>query len=350
MQNSVQNVYNFSQNPLFYAFLLFKTRLCIILVKKITIFYGDKSREKNIKTDQKQEKTLLMFFEKKLDTRQRRKVCMQEKNMIVFENVNNLDLSLTLDCGQSFRWRENPDGSWHGIVRGRSVDVYIKDKKLFICGDVKDGDAAIWQSYFDLNRDYFAVCKKLKEDKWINKAIDAYPGIRILKQDSWEALCSFIISQNNNIPRIKGIIERLCAAFGEDLGDGDFSFPSAERISGLTEQDFVPIRAGFRAKYILDAAKRVAGGETNLEKIKTMSMDSARAELQKIKGVGPKVAECTLLYGFGRVDAFPVDVWVRRIMQELYPDGLPKCTENIEGIAQQYLFHWRRNVENPFEE
>ena len=157
-------------------------------------------------------------------------------------------------------------------------------------------------------------------------------------------MCSFIISQNNNIPRIKGIIERLCTFFGEDLGGGDFSFPSAERLAVLSEQDLAPIRSGFRAKYILDAARRVASGETELEKVAAMPIDEARAELQKIKGVGPKVAECALLYGFGRAEAFPVDVWVKRIMQELYPEGLPACTENVEGIAQQYLFHWRRNI------
>ena len=115
-------------------------------------------------------------------------------------------------------------------------------------------------------------------------------------------------------------------------------------LAVLSEQDLAPIRSGFRAKYILDAARRVAGGETELEKVAAMPMDEARAELQKIKGVGPKVAECALLYGFGRAEAFPVDVWVKRIMQELYPEGLPACTENVEGIAQQYLFHWRRNT------
>ncbi len=270
--------------------------------------------------------------------------CKNMKKTIVLDCSDGLDLSLTLDCGQCFRWSENDDGSWHAVVQGKKADVYTENQKLYVCGDGSEGNEKFWQSYFDLGRDYSSVCEKLKTDKWLKKAIEAYPGIRILKQDPWETLCSFIISQNNNIPRIKGIIERLCTFFGEDLGGGDFSFPSAERLAVLSEQDLAPIRSGFRAKYILDAARRVASGETELEKVAAMPIDEARAELQKIKGVGPKVAECALLYGFGRAEAFPVDVWVKRIMQELYPEGLPACTENVEGIAQQYLFHWRRNI------
>ncbi len=270
--------------------------------------------------------------------------CKNMKKTIALDCSDGLDLSLTLDCGQCFRWSENEDGSWHAVVQGKKAAVYTENQKLYVCGDGSEVNEKFWQSYFDLGRDYSSVCEKLKTDKWLKKAIEAYPGIRILKQDPWETLCSFIISQNNNIPRIKGIIERLCAFFGEDLGGGDFSFPSAERLAVLSEQDLAPIRSGFRAKYILDAARRVASGETELEKVAAMPIDEARAELQKIKGVGPKVAECALLYGFGRAEAFPVDVWVKRIMQELYPEGLPACTENVEGIAQQYLFHWRRNI------
>lgn len=269
-----------------------------------------------------------------------------EKSVITLTKIHPLSLSLTLDCGQSFRWSEAPDGRWHAVVKNRSVFAEIQGDSLLIYGD---DDEAFWREYFDLNRDYRAVCETLSKDKWLKKAITAYPGIRILKQDPWETLCSFIISQNNNIPRIKGIISRLCALLGEDLGDGDFTFPSAEIISTKTVEDLAPLRAGFRAKYIIDAAKKVASGEVSIEKIQTASMDEARAELQKISGVGPKVAECALLYGFGRVEAFPVDVWVRRIMQELYPEGLPEEAQGVEGIAQQYLFHWRRNVENPFE-
>lgn len=269
----------------------------------------------------------------------------QTKNQIIFHPVDTLSIPLTLDCGQAFRWSEKSDKKWHGVAFSKAVDVCREDDKLILEGDFAKDDAELWAKYFDLDRDYASICEKLKDDEHLNKAIGAYPGIRILQQDSWEALCSFIISQNNNIPRIKGIIERLCANFGEDLGNGDFTFPSAEALARLTVDDLSPLRAGFRAKYIIDAAQKVANGEVDISKLSSCNIDEAREELVKIKGVGAKVAECTLLYGCGRVDAFPVDVWVRRIMAELYPEGLPECTEGVEGIAQQYLFHWRRNVE-----
>lgn len=269
-----------------------------------------------------------------------------KKSAVVLTGINPLDLSLTLDCGQSFRWENQSGGKWHAVVKNKSVDAEIRDGNLVIVGD---DDERFWRKYFDLDRDYDSICKTLSADKWLNKAIAAYPGIRILRQDPWEALCSFIISQNNNIPRIKGIISRLCCTFGEDLGNGDFTFPSAQMLSTKTVDDLAPLRAGFRAKYIIDAAGKVASGEVEFERVCSASMDSAREELQKISGVGPKVAECALLYGFGRVEAFPVDVWVRRILQELYPGGLPSETAGVEGIAQQYLFHWRRNIENPFD-
>lgn len=264
-------------------------------------------------------------------------------NSIIFDNTDSLDIALSFDCGQAFRWIRRPNGAWHTVVSGKSVDIIQDGGKITVLGDT---DETFWRKYLDLDRDYGAICRRLKEDKWLNRAITEYGGIRILHQDSWEALCSFIISQNNNIPRIKGIIERLCAAFGDDLGNGDFSFPPAERLAGCSVDELAPLRAGFRAKYIIDAAQKVADGEVNLEMLNREDMDVCRSELTKIKGVGAKVAECTLLYGCGRIEAFPVDVWVKRIMAELYPNGLPECTSGVEGIAQQFLFHWRRNTEN----
>ncbi|MBR2877035.1 MAG: DNA-3-methyladenine glycosylase 2 family protein, partial [Clostridia bacterium] len=171
-----------------------------------------------------------------------------------------------------------------------------------------------------------------------------YNGIRILKQDEWETICSFIISQNNNIPRIKKIIENLCETFGEKCGEG-YSFPKAETLAKLEVEDLDVLRAGFRSKYILDAAQKIASGKVDLEAIKKMDFENAKSELIKIKGVGEKVAQCSLLYGFARMEAFPVDVWVKRIVSELYPEGLPECINGTQGIAQQYLFHWRRNLE-----
>lgn len=268
-------------------------------------------------------------------------IITSEKNKIFIKDVQALSIALSFDCGQAFRWVCRDDGAWHGVVNGKAVDIVQNGTDIIVTGD---NDIEFWKKYLDLDRDYAKLCERLKANDYLNKAITEYGGIRILRQDTWEALCSFIISQNNNIPRIKGIIERLCSSFGNDLGNGDFAFPSAERLAELNVEDLSPLRAGFRAKYIVDAAQRVAGGEVDLKMLSHADMDLCRTELMKIKGVGAKVAECTLLYGCGRIEAFPVDVWVRRIMAELYPDGLPECCCGIEGIAQQFLFHWRRNL------
>lgn len=247
-------------------------------------------------------------------------------------------LGLSLDCGQAFRWTEK-DGKWHGVAYGKPLTVQqIENRLIFDCS--AEDFETVWRNYFDFDCDYEKITSSY-DDKYLKSAVSEYSGIRILRQEPWEALCSFIISQNNNIPRIKGIVERLCESFGEGE-DGKKSFPSAEKLSKLTVEDLAPLRAGFRAKYIIDAAQKVAGGEVDFNKINENPIEFGREELQKIKGVGAKVAECTLLYGFHKLEAFPIDVWVKRIMAEMYPNGLPECTKNTEGIAQQYLFHWRR--------
>lgn len=248
------------------------------------------------------------------------------------------DLGLSLDCGQAFRWAEK-DGKWHGVAYGKALTVEQKENKLILDCSAEDFES-IWKNYFDFDCDYEKIVSSY-DDNYLKTAVSEYSGIRILRQEPWEALCSFIISQNNNIPRIKGIVERLCESFGEGE-TGKRSFPSAEKLAKLTVEDLAPLRAGFRAKYIIDAAQKVASGEVDFEKINEEPIEFGREELQKIKGVGAKVAECTLLYGFHKIEAFPIDVWVRRIMAEMYPDGLPECTKGTEGIAQQYLFHWRR--------
>lgn len=268
-----------------------------------------------------------------------------KNNDIILSDISCFNVGLSVDCGQAFRWTKKEDGSFHGVIFKRVVDIIQKENEIIFKNTDEKTFNEVFVPYFDLNRDYEKICSGF-DDKYLKEACKEYSGIRILRQEPWETLCSFIISQNNNIPRIKGIIERLCASFGDDLGNGDFSFPSEETVSKLSQEDLAPLRAGFRNQYILDAAAKCFSGEVSLEKIKTMPIEEARQELMKIKGVGPKVAECTLLYGFGRVEAFPIDVWVKRILSELYEDGLPKCTKGVEGIAQQYLFHWRRNLEN----
>lgn len=254
------------------------------------------------------------------------------------------DIGLTLDCGQAFRWSKTDDGTWHGVAFSTPLTLRQTGNGVEFIGVSEEEFEKIWVPYFDLDRDYDKLCERFGNDEQLKNAVTECYGIRLLRQEPWEALCSFIISQNNNIPRIKGIVDRLCRLLGEHLGGDDYAFPTPEKVAEAGIEGLAPIRAGFRAKYIIDAARKVANGEIDFEKIilPETSIDEGRDELIKIKGVGEKVAQCTLLYGCGKVDAFPIDVWVKRILAEDYPDGLPECINGVRGIAQQYLFHWKR--------
>jgi len=261
---------------------------------------------------------------------------------IIIKDIRNFTLSETLDCGQAFRWRETEDGAFEGVAFGKYLKL-AADKEGIILYDTSEEDFLnIWKDYFDLDRDYGEIIEAISENEVLKAASGFAGGIRILRQDPWEALCSFIISQNNNIPRIKGIVERLCASFGEEIKEGFYSFPAAEKIATLTLEDLAPLRSGFRAKYILDGAKRVADGEIDLDALKELALDEARQELMKIYGVGEKVADCTLLFGLSHIDAFPKDVWIKKAMAKLFDGSLPECAAPYAGIAQQYIFHYAR--------
>lgn len=264
------------------------------------------------------------------------------KNIVV--NIPCFNLALTLDCGQAFRWVKNDDGSWHGVAVSKALTLRQTENGIEFADTSEEDFKNIWIPYFDLERNYEILCNRFKNDSLLEKAVTECCGIRLLRQEPWEALCSFIISQNNNIPRIKGIVDRLCRLLGEHLGGDDYAFPSPKKVAEAGIDGLAPIRAGFRAKYIIDAAQKVASGEIDFERILLpgTGIDEGRDELIKIKGVGEKVAQCTLLYGCGKIDAFPIDVWVKRILAEDYPDGLPECINGARGIAQQYLFHWKR--------
>ena len=249
----------------------------------------------------------------------------------------DFDLAETLDCGQAFRW-EPIESKYECTYKGYFLNnplIISQDKNKFIFHNTSaENFEKIWVKYFDLETDYGKIKNLLSTDKTLSKACEYAGGIRLLNQDFWESLCSFIISQNNNIPRIKGIISRLCEHYKH--------FPTALELSAETSESLGFLRAGFRAKYLVDAAQKVASGEINYSDIKNMPIDDARKVLMKIKGVGPKVAECVLLFGVHRTEAFPIDVWIKRVMEKFYPEGLPECTKTIEGIAQQYLFHYIR--------
>lgn len=251
-------------------------------------------------------------------------------------------LSRTLECGQCFRWNALPDGSYEGVVHARRVRVRQEGSALLFWGASAREIADIWVPYFDLKRDYDGIDRLLCHDPRLAAAAVYARGIRILRQDPWETLCSFILSQNNNIPRIRGLVERLCLYFGDQLPDGVFGFPPPERLATLCPDDLAPVRSGFRARYLIDAAQRVVAGDVVPGRLANLPLYQARRQLQQICGVGEKVALCTLLYGAGHMDAFPEDVWIKRVMARLFPEGLPGELLPVAGIAQQYLFHYGR--------
>lgn len=270
-------------------------------------------------------------------------ICTEFENGIKIEGVRDLDLAQTLDCGQSFRWTQNDNGSFCGVAFGKSVRTEMKGDTLFIYNANYEDYKNIWFDYFDLGLDYGKIREQISGIHPVLKEAAKYaPGIRILRQEPYEALCTFIISQNNNIKRIKGIVRRLCESFGEEIEENIFAFPTAEKMAGLSPDDLAPLRAGFRNRYLIDAAQKVAGGEVRLEKCRTLDYEEARKELMKITGVGVKVADCTLLFGMHRIEAFPVDVWMKRAMERLFPNMTPDDFGEYAGIAQQYIFHYSR--------
>ncbi len=244
----------------------------------------------------------------------------------------------TLECGQSFRWELSDRGIYRGAAGSRALEIRQEGELLFLYG-VSEAELPFWRNYFDLDGAYPAWKRLYQADPVLKTASGFAGGITILRQDPWEALCSFILSQNNNIPRIKGIVKRLCEQFGEPLGEGLYGFPAPEQIAAAGLDGLSSLRAGFRAKYLLDAARKIGSGEIELDTVAALPYQDAKAVLMQIAGVGPKVADCALLYGFHRLEAFPADVWIKRVMERYYPKGLPDFALESAGVAQQYLFH-----------
>ena len=259
----------------------------------------------------------------------------------------DFDLVKIFECGQCFRWDADEEGTYLGIAQGRAARLRQCGDSVFITATADEFDQ-IWRSYFDLDRDYSSIRKKLEVDDFMAKAIAFGQGIRILRQEHWEALCSFIISQNNNIPRIKQIISALCQHFGdafEFMGSRLHTFPSAEKLAHLDIFDLAPINSGYRAAYIISAAKAVASGEIDLSALADLSPNDARDALKKLHGVGDKVADCTMLFGLHMLDSFPLDLWMKRAVNEQYGKNFdPTVFSPYAGIAQQYIFHYTRSM------
>jgi len=261
------------------------------------------------------------------------------------ETTDDFDLKKIFECGQCFRWNMEDDGSYTGVAFGKAANIIDKNGEIYITGTENDYND-IWHDYFDMDLNYSSVREGLMVDDYMKSACDYGKGIRILRQDKWEALCSFIISQCNNIPRIKKIIETLCALYGDEIifcGKKYYSFPSAEKLAPLAPEDLAPLRCGYRAPYIINEAKAVADGSLDLDRLSEADLKEAITSLRSLQGVGEKVANCAILFSLHKLDAFPIDVWMKKAIKEHYPDGFdPNTFGKYAGIGQQYMFYYQR--------
>lgn len=280
------------------------------------------------------------------------KIISSDRSGITLSDIGNFSPEKTFDCGQCFRY-EPIDGGVTGIAHGRRVNIKRVGDTLRLDGITENDYRTTWEHYLAFDEDYDAIDRMIADalphDRGGSVLADAArvsAGIRILRQEKWETLCSFIISQNNNIPRIKKIISAMSEKWGERIGDTDYAFPTAKALADAGEDAIFDLRTGFRAKYIADAARIVAEDEGYLDSVAGCEDYTAADELlRRIKGVGPKVSACTLLFGFGRTDAFPIDVWIKRVIEKYFPHGLDHTVfGRAAGIAQQYLFYYERYI------
>ena len=287
----------------------------------------------------------------------------------VLKNPDSFNLEHIFECGQCFRWNKQGDNTYLGVAEKYVIRLEKKNKDIIFKGNKTKNSKfknleEFVEYYFDLNTDYSKYKEKLsKVDNYLDESIKFGEGIRILKQDVWECIISFIISANNNIPRIKKIIERIALNYGEKIefeGNTYYTFPTPEELSKASVEDLRNLGTGFRDKRIYNTTQIILSNEKYIENLKQMkTTKQMKEELLKLDGVGPKVADCILLFSLQRFDAFPIDVWVRRVMYDLYIHNedenkvnkkmIQKLAEEkflgIPGIAQQYLFYWKREQE-----
>ena len=287
---------------------------------------------------------------------------MKEQKYII-KNQESFELKDIFECGQCFRWNENEDGSYTGVINTGVLNVEKQDQKIIFTGLLDEDIEKIVRFYFDLDRNYEEIKLQLSNvDKYLKTSVEYGKGIRILNQDLWETIISFIISANNNIPRIKRIIERISEKYGTKIewnGKKYYTFPTPEQLSQAKVEDLRALGTGFRDVRIYETTRKVLRGEVDLNEIAKKDTLTARDELLTLSGVGPKVADCILLFStLKRFDVFPIDVWVRRVMNELYIKNedenkvskkeIMKIAEqkfgDLEGLAQQYLFYWKREA------
>ena len=279
-------------------------------------------------------------------------------------NIDSFELKDIFDCGQCFRWNEQQDGSYTGVFGDNVLNVNKIGNEVVFKGICKEGIKETVEKYFDLNRDYQKIKSKLEKiDENLKKSIEYGKGIRILNQDLWETIISFIISANNNIPRIKGIIERLSKKYGKEIEWNDtkyYTFPTAKDLKDVTVQEYRELGLGFRDIRLYETTHMILDKKVDLEAMKNNpNTMEVREQLLSLSGVGPKVADCILLFSdLKRFEVFPIDVWVRRVMNDLYIHNEDETKVNkkqiekiaqekfgdLAGLAQQYLFYWRREA------
>lgn len=279
---------------------------------------------------------------------------------VKLENLEYFDTSAVFDCGQAFRFLSVENSSheceYGGAAFGKYITVAQDGDTVTVYGADEEDFNKIWIPYLCLDLDMDNARRDIlsrSDNPALAEAVEYGKGIRILRQEKWETLCSFIISQNNNIPRIRGLIGTVSKSLGtriecpEELAEraGEiYSFPTPEAIVNTGVDALREMKFGFRAPYIYDAAQKVASGELDLEAVAAAKTTAEAAEmLMTVKGVGPKVAACTLLFGFDRTDAFPVDVWVKRVIEKYFPAPFDAASLGLyAGLAQQYLFYYER--------
>ena len=286
-----------------------------------------------------------------------------EKYVLI--NPNSFNMEHIFECGQCFRWNKQEDNSYIGVVKNAVIKVKKENDNIVFTGSCNgENFEELIKDYFDLNTNYEEYKNKLSQiDEYMKESIQFGNGIRILNQDLWECIISFIISANNNIPRIKKIIERISEKYGKEIEFERkiyYTFPNILELSKASVQDLRELGLGFRDIRVYNTTHMILNNDINLDKIKNMkSTLQMKEELLKLDGVGPKVADCILLFSLKRLDAFPIDVWVRRVMNDLYihnDDGNKVNKKQLQllaeekflglaGIAQQYLFYWKREQE-----
>ena len=288
---------------------------------------------------------------------------MQEQQYIL-KNATSFEPKHIFECGQCFRWDEEQDGSYTGIVKNNVINVKKVDNSIIFLSYGADKLEQLAIDYFDLSRDYEEIKSTLsKIDIYLENSIKYGSGIRILNQDLWETIISFIISANNNIPRIKGIINRISQKYGNKIewkGKEYYTFPTVENLAKASVEDLRALGLGFRDVRVYETTHKILDKEVDLNKMhEEKDTQKVRDTLLTLSGVGPKVADCILLFStLKRFDVFPIDVWVRRVMNELYIKNEDETKVNkreieklakekygdLEGLAQQYLFYWKRDT------